>query len=403
MSLPKKPFKPTVFKKNVFCVRVHRRVKTCLGSLSSPTVCPLEPEDQFEPFEPVKESHEELANAASSSRHLSSNNNKVNSPQNPNSSCLAPSPARSSVLLSSLGTSRAQIGATKKCNETVGASGDMKETIETLGTPHKGFDSEALGTATGLRGSPHVSGGFRGGMGSRGIRGRPSLVGRLSSIDRKWLERCQVFGEMEAEVVPGAGNQEIDLKKCGEREGERETEGTIQGDEKGGKKEMDAEAERNNPLDFGSDKGFENISADKIVCNSAPKPALKHTGKSRGGGQEEVNKKGDGEMERGLTPPPTPEDDNETSHKSKDTKKRARKRQREGENMEGETVEEGGAKKRRRNAKKKEESSDVNAGQAPEGRKKRKAKKKGDEDGEAGEEKETKEPKKVSTFVFISA
>ena len=306
------------------------------------------------------------------------------------------------MLLSSLGTSRAQIGATKKCNETVGASGDMKETIETLGTPHKGFDSEDLGTATGLRGRPHVSGGFRGGMGSRGIRGRPSLVGRLSSIDRKWLERCQVFGEMEAEVVPGAGNQEIDLKKCGEREGERETEGTIQGDEKGGKKEMDAEAERNNPLDFGSDKGFENISADKIVCNSAPKPALKHTGKSRGG-QEEVNKKGDGEMERGLTPPPTPEDDNETSHKSKDTKKRARKRQREGENMEGETVEEGGAKKRRRNAKKKEESSDVNAGQAPEGRKKRKAKKKGDEDGEAGEEKETKEPKKVSTFVFISA
>lgn len=391
---------------------VSRRVKTCLGSLASPTVHPLEPEDQFEPFEPIKESHEELANAASNSsrRHISSKNSKVTSSQNPNSSCLAPSPARSSVLLSSFSspltkeTLRGQIGATKKLSESVGASGDIKETLETLGTPHKGFGSEALGTSIGLKGSPHVSGSFRGSMGSRGIGGRPSLGGRLSSIDRKWLERCQVFGEMEAEVVPGAGNQEIDLKKSGERGSERETEGKIQGDEKVGKKEMDAEAERNNPLGLGSDDGFKSISTDKIISNSAPKPALQHTGKSRRGGQKEVNKKGGEEMERGLTPPPTPEDDdNETSHESKGTKKRARKRQREGENMEGETVEEGGVKKRRRNAKKKEESSDINSSQAQEEGKKRKAKKKGDEAGEAGEDKETKEPKKVSIFLFISA
>lgn len=369
----------------------------------------MEPEDQFEPFEPVKESHEELANADSnSSLHLSSKNSKVISSQNPNSSCLAPSPARSSVLLSSfssphrVGTPRGHMGATKKINESVGASGDKIETIENLGTPHKGFGSKDLGTSIGLKGSPRVSGGFRGGIGSS-IGGRPSLGGRLSSIDRKWLERCQVFGEMEAEVVPGAGNQEIDLKKSGERESERETEGEIQGDEKVGKKGMDAEAERNNPLGLGSDEGFKSISTDKIISNSAPKPALQHTGKSRGG-QEEGNKKGGEEMERGLTPPPMPEDDdNETSHKSKGTKKRARKRQREGENMEGETVEEGGAKKRRRNAKKKEESSDVNPSQAQEEGKKRKGKKKGDEDGEAGEDKETKEPKKVSIFLFISA
>ncbi|XP_073338845.1 ATP-dependent DNA helicase Q4 isoform X2 [Pagrus major] len=379
-----------------------RRVRPCLGSLASPTVQPVEPEDQFEPFEPVRESCEELANAASNSiHHISSKSSKVISSQNPNSSYLAPSPARSSFLLSSLSsphrvqTSRGQIETTEKLNESIGASRDKKETTDTLGTPHKGFGSEDVGTSICLKGSPHVSGGFRGGMGGRGIGGRPSLAGRLSSIDKKWLERCQVFGEMEAEVVPGAGNQEIDLKKSGERESGRETEGRIQGDEKVGKEEMDAEAERRNPLDLGSDEGFKSISTHKIVSDGAPKPALQHTGKSRGGGQEKVNKKGGEEMERGLTPPLTPEDNNETSHKLKGTKKRGRKREREGENMEGETVEEGGAKKRRRNAKKKEESSDVNSSQAQEGGKKRRAKKKGDEDGEAGEEKETKAPNKA--------
>ncbi|KAM9776242.1 ATP-dependent DNA helicase Q4 isoform X1 [Syngnathus typhle] len=38
--------------------------------------------------------------------------------------------------------------------------------------------------------------------------GRPSPANRLSFVDRKWLERCQVFDELGAEEKPGAGNQE---------------------------------------------------------------------------------------------------------------------------------------------------------------------------------------------------
>ncbi|XP_044028662.1 ATP-dependent DNA helicase Q4 isoform X2 [Siniperca chuatsi] len=380
-----------------------RRVKTCLGSLASKTLQPVEPEELFEPFEPVRESCEEPASAASScSNNISSKRStcKVTSSQNQSASSLASSPARSSALLSSLsspcsvGTSEGHVGATGKLNESIGASGDKEENVETLGSPHGGISSAGVGTLTGLRGSPRCLGGFRGGMGVRGTGGRPSPGSRLSFVDRKWLERCQVFGEMEAEVRPGAGNQEIDLEKSGERERGRETEGKIQGDERVGNEEINAEGLRRD-ADSGRDEGIKSITSDKIVCDSAPKPALKHTAKGRGGGKEKVKRKGGEEMERGLTPPLMPEDNNETSHKSRGTKKRGRKRQREGESMEGETTEEGGVKKRHRNGKKKEESSDVNPSPAQEGGKKRRAKKKGDEDGNADEEKETKVPKKV--------
>ncbi|XP_077404749.1 ATP-dependent DNA helicase Q4 [Vanacampus margaritifer] len=55
-----------------------------------------------------------------------------------------------------------------------------------------------------------------GGIGTTGLgglritttAGRPSPANRLSFVDRKWLERCQVFGELVAEEKPGAGNQE---------------------------------------------------------------------------------------------------------------------------------------------------------------------------------------------------
>lgn len=399
------------------CVPFHRRVKTLLGSLASPTLQPVEPEEPFETFEPVRESFEEPASAASScssSSNISSNSSskiitsKVKGSQIQNASSLAPSPARSSALLSSLsspgrvGTSIGDVGAMRKLNESVGASGDKKENVKTLGTPHKGVGSAGVGTLAGLRGSP--LGGFRGRVGGRGIGGRPSPAGRLSFVDRNWLERCQVFGEMETEVRPGAGNQEIDIEKSVVSEkGGKETEGKIKRDERVGKEEIHAEGE-GREADSQRDEGFKSITGEKILSDSTPKPALQHTGKSRGGGKEKVKKKGGEEMERGLTPPLPPEDDDETSHKSKGTKKRGRKRQREGEDMEGETAEEGGVKKRRRNGKKKEESSDVNPSPAQEGGKKRRAKKKGAEDGEAEEEKETKVPKKVSqSSVFISA
>lgn len=390
-------------------VLVYRRFKTSLGSLAASTLKPVEPEEQFEPFECVRESCEDPASAASScsSSVISSKSNtsKIKTSQNPIASNLAPSPARSCALLSSLSstssveTSGRDMGATGKLNESIETSEDKIENDETLGTQYKGVSSVGVGTLIGLRGSPQVLEGFRGGMGGRGTGGRPSPASRLCFVDRKWLERCQVFGEMGAEVKPGAGNQEIDLEKI-----RREMEGKIQGDERVGKEEIDTVGARREAIDLGRDEGFESITSDKIVSDSALKPALQHTGKSRGGGGEKIaNKKGDEEIERGLTPPPAPEDDNETSHKSKGAKKRGRKRQREGENMGGEMTEEGGEKKRRRNAKKKEERSDENPSSAQEGGKKRRAKKKGDEDEEPEDKKETKVPKKASHFIFITA
>ncbi|XP_031722181.1 ATP-dependent DNA helicase Q4 [Anarrhichthys ocellatus] len=375
-----------------------RRFNTGLGSLVSKTPQKVEP---CEPFEPVRDSCEEPAGAASSCSSSSSTSNisiksstsKVISSQNQNVSRPAPSPARPSALLLSLSSPRSA-GSSRGANETTGTSGDKKETVETLGTPHKGVGEAGVGTLISLRGSPQVVGGFRGGIGGRGIGGKTPPASRLGFVDRKWLERCQVFGEMGAEVKPGAGNQEMELEKEGEGERGRETEGKIQMNEREGQEEMDAEGERTEAIDLGRDKGFKSTTSDKTVSDSALTSSLEHTGKNRGGGEQKTKRKGGEEMERGSTPPLMPEDDIKASHRSKDTRQRRRKRQRQGD-AEGDTTEERGVKKRRRNGKKKEESSDVNPSPAQGGGKKRRAKKKGDEDGEAEEEKEITEPKKV--------
>lgn len=363
------------------CVLVHRGVKTSLGSLASKTLHPVEPQEQFEPFEPVREFSEEPSDAAS----------KAISSQHQNGSCLAPSSARSSALLSSLSPPRSaeplreNAGATGKLNESIGASGDRKEGLETLGTPHRGIGA--------LRGSPQFRGGFRGGMGAIGTGGRPSPASRLSFVDKKWLERCQVFGEMGTEEKPGAGNQE----RVEGRKEETETGREIQGGETVGKGEQAAERERRGASDTERDEGFKSMTSDKIGGDGASKPARQPTRKSKGGGDEEVKRKGGEETQRGLMSPPAPEGDGETSPKSKGTKKKGRKRQREGEDMEGEMTEEGGVKKKRRNGRKKEESSDVNVSPAQGGGKKRRAKKKGEGEEDGEKEKETKAPKKVKS------
>ncbi|XP_035476813.2 ATP-dependent DNA helicase Q4 [Scophthalmus maximus] len=370
-----------------------RRVKTCLGSLVTKTPRPVEPEEPFEPFEVVKDFRDEPSDAASS-RRLSSVNvsnissrsstSKVISSQNQSGSSVAPSSVRSSALslmspLRSVETSGDDVGG--KLNDSKGASGDKKENSETLGTPHLGIGS--------LRGSPQFLGGFRGGMGGTGTGGKPSPASRLNFVDRKWLERCQVFGEMGAEERPVAGNQEMVAERT---EAERETEGEIQGGERVEKGEIDAEGERRGEVDLGIDEGFKSITSDKTGDDGSLKPDLQPDRKSKGGGKEKVKRKGGEEKQRGLTPPPTPDGDGETSPKTKGPKKRGRKRQREGEGTEGEMTQEGGEKKKRR-GKKKEESSDLNPSPAQGRGKKRRTK--GEEDEEGEEEKKTPVTKKV--------
>ncbi|XP_069550310.1 ATP-dependent DNA helicase Q4 [Brachyistius frenatus] len=362
-----------------------RGIKPRLGSLASIKLHPVEREEPVEPFEPVRLSSDGPADAATS---CSSSNNSGESSKGIvskfSASILAP-PARSSGLLSSLspqhtvGTSEGD--ATGVLNESNGALGGKME-AETLKTlPHQGIDSADIGTPVGLKGSSQFLGGFKGEIIGKGSGGRPSPATRLNFVDRKWLERCQVFGELGAEEKPGAGNQEMDVENRRERERSQETGEEIQEGGRAEKEGTDAE---------GGDGRFENITGDEIVSDGASKSAGRHSGKGKGGGEGKEKSKGGEEMERGQATLITPGDNNKNSPKSKG-KKRGRKRQREGGDMEGDTTEEGAVRKKRRNGKKKEESSDVSPAPGGVGKKKR-TKKKGKEDGE---EKETKEPKKV--------
>ncbi|XP_024130720.1 ATP-dependent DNA helicase Q4 isoform X4 [Oryzias melastigma] len=71
--------------------------------------------------------------------------------------------------------------------------------------------------------------------------GWPTPARRLSVVDRKWLQRCQVFGEMSVEERPAAGNQEM---KPEERLEENGTENDGRGKEKkDGGREGGAETE----------------------------------------------------------------------------------------------------------------------------------------------------------------
>ncbi|XP_068603107.1 ATP-dependent DNA helicase Q4 [Brachionichthys hirsutus] len=302
--------------------------KTPLVPLASPARRPVEPEEPFEPSEPLRESCEDPA-SVSCVRRKSSVSKMIRS-QSP-----ASSPARSSDLLSSLSP-----------------------------PARAGISAEDVG----LREIPQVVGGFRGGNGSGVTGGRP----RFNCIDRKWLERCQVFGEMEAEVRPGAGNQDISLDKGEETGRRKEVEGKPQ-NERVGKEEMDAGGPRREAVEMGRDKEFRSSKSE-----------IK---KGQGEEEKESGTRRE-ELERGPPPPPpASEDATETNPKSEGAKKGGRKRQREGENKEG------GVKKRRRRSIKTEESSDPSPGPAREG-KKRRAKKKGDEEEEAKEKEEMKAPKK---------
>ncbi|KAK2830464.1 hypothetical protein Q5P01_018395 [Channa striata] len=367
-----------------------REAETCLGSLSSNKLNPLEPEEPKEPFEPFRESSDRHAGTVSSCNSTSNGDSfkKGSISHLCSGSSLTHSPARTSAFLSSLspqsniGTSRQDVGATGQSIESKDILGDMKGHTEALETPHQNIGS--AGSSFALRGSPQCLRGFSGGMRSKGVEGRPSPASRLSVVDKKWLERCQVFGEMEAEEMPGAGNQEISVEYRGERESNRETErdGRI------------GNGERKEAVDLERDEGLKSITSDKTCSDNAPfqQPTIKNK-------EEPIKKKrekrnGGNEIETEQMPPPILEDDGDTSSKSSGTKKTGRKRQREGEGMVGETTEEGGVKKKRRNGKKKEEGSDETHSPVQPGGKKRRTKKKGDEGGKGEEEIETKATEK---------
>lgn len=305
-----------------------RNLVASMRSLDSAAVHPEVPEDQFKPFEPVTESFDESPHADCYTAKDSPKNN-VNA-DNLNVSGLNYSPARASAPPSSLAPDK--VGVEK---------GDFA-----------------------LREGPQVFGGVR------ATGARPSSVSRLSLIDKKWLERCQVFGEMEIEVKPGAGNQEnVHVTR------KEEADGISGNEEKDGGRET------------------ETIGRDGLKSHS---PDKKH---SREQPPEKVNYRQEEVIEPTSTLLSNTEEESQQRKNSNYRQNKERKRQRVEENEEGEVSEEGGRKKRRRKAKK--ESSEVNLSPGQTGGEKKKVTKK--EDGVTKEEKDTKLPKKVSTRLTIIA
>ncbi|XP_017275953.1 ATP-dependent DNA helicase Q4 [Kryptolebias marmoratus] len=325
-----------------------RGMKPCQGLLPSKLLRSGEPEEKFKPFEPVPDAVSSCSNTNSDG-----DSKDISSKLKPTSTTSPPT--TSSALLLSLSPQH-KFESTEKL---IKSAGDREDGSHMLESPHRSPD-------------PGPSASFSGGLVKR-----PSLANRLSFVDRKWLERCQVFGEMEAEERPGGGNQEIKMETREKKEQETEAG-------RAGKDEKDEDGERRELKDFETEERF---------ANDVPKSARQHTGKSKGEGERKGKRNKDEEMERGEAELAAPGGDGESRPKSQSAKKRSRKRQREGDNTEGSSPVEEGVKKKRRNRKMKEENS-VNSNDGG-GQKKRRAKRKEKDHEEEDEEKETKVPTKV--------
>lgn len=326
-----------------------RGAKPSFGSLASKVLHTVEPEEHFEPFKPEPELGDGV-NSFSNTASVDESRRSVSS--SPFQIVKTSFPTRSSSLFSPLSPPCAT-ETTGKENE---AAGD-KEGNSHSDSPITSIDT---GAAVGFKLSPPLLGGSRGSLVKR-----PSLANRLSFIDSNWLERCQVFGELEAEEIPGGGNQEIPDKKLQEKDILEE------------KAERDLKAEKNQSVDFTEEKLANPVGDNTTNC--AQEDA------------EEGKRVKAGEIDREQSSL-LPDDDSEDRQKSESTKKRMRKRQREGDDM-VEGVKEG-AKKRRRNNKNKEESETLSSNSTDGGEGKKK-KTKGKDPSEGDEEEATKAAKTV--------
>lgn len=359
---------------------LHRSVRTTLGALDSETLHPLEPEQLFKPFVPDTEFGDETSGSnsgVSKIRPTTDINDRGFISQNQTGSSVSTSIVRSTSLLSALSSSpdvenpAESPAAVQKLLDHVEASGHKKNDSETLGNTQPHVSS--------LNGSPCFPGGFRAGMGGSAAGGRPSSANRLSFVDRKWLERCQVFEEMGVEERPVAGNQEKDAR----REEKSKMEGETQKCERLENGEMISNVKGSGKTEH----NHESVTTDKTDSDSKAKPDQKPARKSRGGGK--LKRKDEEEMQKEVTSEGVGDE-----LRVSGPKKRGRKRQRDGEEDElsGE-----------REVKKKKVDKDKQGSSAQRGRKKR-TKQKGDEDeDDEGEEteKKTKEPKKVRSLFCV--
>lgn len=341
--------------------------------LGSNSLHPVAYEEPFEQFKDVSESVQEHGTASSSCNEsnytIKSCGTEGICSSDERASSSAPSLDKSSALLLSLSPPSSGREACGKLVESVEASKTEKENL-----------SDPAGD--GLRLS-HCLGEFRGMMGGKAME-RPSPASRLSFVDRKWLERCQVFGELMAEERPGAGNQEVDLtKKQGDRRLEESKEDKKHRDDGLGEGEREEAGEtRRGHID--RDEGLNGNNASKVSAAAQRKRKKDNEVKE--------TRDGDSELERGLT---APEDD--SCPKSRGTKKRGTKRQRQDDNVDGQGTE-GRVKKRRRKGKKKEDNEEKPSSPEEGVVKKRRTKKK---DEEEEERKQNTVVKKVGKEVIV--
>ncbi|XP_053719047.1 ATP-dependent DNA helicase Q4 isoform X1 [Synchiropus splendidus] len=295
------------------------------GSFSTPSLHPEEPEEEFEPFQTIKEPSK-LSGDTSAAKPAGN-------------SSLCRTPIRNCPSLLSSHSAPEATSPTDSPEKFIKTKDDANDKY--LGMKMR----------NGILGSPQNVGGFRGGLGCKVTPARPSPANRLSAVDRQWLERCQVFGEMGAEDKPGAGNKDVTLTKS--------------------------------DADRGKDRKPEDTT--EVAINV---PGTSENLK------ENQNENTIERQSRGDITTKSLKDDCEENPKPPTRKNKGRKRQREGEDTDVGTaeVEEGGMKKRRRNVTKSEENKDSQDGGD---KKKRKSRKKENGDAETEDEKAPKDQKKM--------
>ncbi|XP_055013527.1 ATP-dependent DNA helicase Q4 [Boleophthalmus pectinirostris] len=329
------------------------------SSLASWSVPSEEPEEPFEPFAAFTETTNSI-----------SENEPALSP--------APSTGRKSSLFSSLSPSKSLETTTESSNYQNG----NKVNGKTIQTPLKNNVEEL--DLNGLKGTPKFSNSYRGGIGGKITAAKPFLANRMTHIDQKWLERCQVFGELGAEEKPVVGNKDVFIEQKQDKKDKEELELKLNQVEIEKVYTKDSSSQST-----GSDGGQEVKLASSVLkseVNKSEKQRVQRKRKSKTVDNEIKEMNMDLEPS-GMTPPLTSEEG------VKATKRKGRKRQRQGEEEEGGGEEEVTEAKKKRRRKKKDADGEVND-QSPKPVKKQRAKKKRDEDGEEEEEKKEKEPKK---------
>ncbi|KAJ0055103.1 hypothetical protein NL108_009036, partial [Boleophthalmus pectinirostris] len=302
----------------------HERLNS--SSLASWSVPSEEPEEPFEPFAAFTETTNSI-----------SENEPALSP--------APSTGRKSSLFSSLSPSKSLETTTESSNYQNG----NKVNGKTIQTPLKNNVEEL--DLNGLKGTPKFSNSYRGGIGGKITAAKPFLANRMTHIDQKWLERCQVFGELGAEEKPVVGNKDVFIEQKQDKKDKEELELKLNQVEIEKVYTKDSSSQST-----GSDGGQEVKLASSVLkseVNKSEKQRVQRKRKSKTVDNEIKEMNMDLEPS-GMTPPLTSEEG------VKATKRKGRKRQRQGEEEEGGGEEEVTEAKKKRRRKKKDADGEGN-------------------------------------------